>query len=29
MINERNKRKLGARIEQMVKEYLLRHGFII
>lgn len=29
MINERNKRKLGARIEQTVKEYLLRHGFII
>lgn len=29
MIKERNKRKLGARIEQTVKEYLLQHGFII
>ena len=29
MIKERNKRKLGARIEQAVKEYLLQHGFKI
>lgn len=29
MLDEKNKRKLGARVEQAVKEYLLQHGFEI
>ncbi|MBQ9984510.1 MAG: YraN family protein [Lachnospiraceae bacterium] len=29
MIKEQNKRKLGAKIEQMVSEYLTAHGFVI
>lgn len=29
MTEERNKRKLGAKIEQAVKDYLLAHGFEI
>lgn len=29
MIKERNKRRLGAWVEQAVKEYLLYHGFKI
>lgn len=29
MLQERNKRKLGAKVEQAVKEYLSDHGFII
>lgn len=29
MINEKNKRSLGAKIEQFVSEYLSMHGFTI
>ena len=29
MIKEPNRRKLGAKVEQMVKEYLIAHGFVI
>lgn len=29
MIKEQNKRKLGAKVERAVKEYLLQHGFKI
>lgn len=29
MIKEQNKRKLGAKIEQTISEYLTTHGFVI
>lgn len=29
MIKENNKRKLGAKVEQLVREYLATHGFTI
>ena len=29
MLKEQNKRKLGAKIEQLVSEYLITHGFTI
>ncbi len=29
MIKEHNKRKLGAKIEQMVKEYITQNGFYV
>ena len=29
MIKENNKRKLGAQVEQLVREYLTAHGFVI
>lgn len=29
MINEKNKRRLGAKVEQLVSEYLTNHGFVI